>query len=79
MAVHEPVPVSDTDAKPTEVSEDGAGGKRKWTLSPFVGMKEDLKRRAPHYIDDWKQGFHPKVLSSTLFMYVETATDPLGA
>ena len=50
-------------------SQDNADGKRKWTAKPFVGMIEDLKRRAPHYLDDWVQGFHPKVLSSTLFMY----------
>ena len=57
-------------------SVDNADGKRKWTASPFVGMIEDLKRRAPHYVDDWVQGFHPKVLSSTLFMYAQPGALP---
>lgn len=32
-------------------------------------MGDDLRRRAPHYLSDWKDGFHSKVLSSTLFMF----------
>ena len=36
----------------------------------FGGMIRDLKRRAPHYIDDFRQGFRVKVLGSVLFMFV---------
>ena len=39
------------------------------TCRPFAGIIEDLKRRAPHYLSDWRDGFHPKVLSATLFMF----------
>mmetsp|Transcript_28810 Transcript_28810/g.42716 ORF Transcript_28810/g.42716 Transcript_28810/m.42716 type:complete len:583 (+) Transcript_28810:100-1848(+) len=35
----------------------------------FGGMLADLKRRAPHYISDWVDGFHPKIIAATLFMY----------
>ncbi|MAQ13854.1 MAG: HCO3- transporter [Sandaracinus sp.] len=36
----------------------------------FGGMVRDLKRRAPHYLDDFKAGFRTKVLGSVLFMFV---------
>lgn len=42
--------------------------KKKWSATPFKGMVADLKRRAPHYWSDWTDGFHTRVLSSTLFM-----------
>lgn len=34
----------------------------------FAGMRDDLKRRRPHYWSDWRDGWSSKVLSSTLFM-----------
>jgi hypothetical protein len=33
------------------------------------GLIDDIKRRAPHYVNDFAQGAHPKVFASTLFMY----------
>jgi len=33
------------------------------------GLIDDIKRRAPHYKSDFTEGFHPKVMGSTLFMY----------
>jgi len=33
------------------------------------GLLGDLRRRLPHYVDDMTQGFHPKVLASTLFLF----------
>lgn len=41
----------------------------KWTGRFCGGLIDDIKRRAPHYVSDFTQGFHPKVLGSTLFMY----------
>ncbi|EFC45225.1 predicted protein, partial [Naegleria gruberi] len=35
---------------------------------PCYGMITDIRRRAPHYINDFTQGFHPTVLASALFM-----------
>lgn len=40
-----------------------------WTGRFAGGLIDDLKRRLPHYADDFKQGFHPQVLGSTLFLY----------
>jgi hypothetical protein len=37
---------------------------------PFTGMIADLKARIPLYIDDWKEGFHLRILSSALFMVI---------
>ena len=33
------------------------------------GLIDDIKRRAPHYKSDFTQGFHSKVLGSSLFMF----------
>ena len=33
------------------------------------GLMDDLKRRLPWYADDFRQGFHTKVLGSTLFLF----------
>ena len=35
----------------------------------FREMKNDLARRRPHYMSDWKDGWTPKVVSSSLFMF----------
>mmetsp|Transcript_19931 Transcript_19931/g.25796 ORF Transcript_19931/g.25796 Transcript_19931/m.25796 type:complete len:561 (+) Transcript_19931:116-1798(+) len=35
----------------------------------FSGISSDLKRRFPHYISDWTDGFHLKIIASTLFMF----------
>lgn len=39
------------------------------TGRPFGGALLDLRRRLPHYVDDWRAGLHPKVLGATLFMF----------
>lgn len=33
------------------------------------GLANDVARRFPNYVDDFKQGLHSKVLGSTLFLY----------
>ena len=35
----------------------------------FGGVTEDLKRRLPLWLGDWRDGLHPKVLASVLFMF----------
>jgi hypothetical protein len=40
-----------------------------WTGKLFGGIREDVARRLPHYLDDFKQGFHSKVAGTTLFLY----------
>jgi hypothetical protein len=37
---------------------------------PFVGVWQDIKRRAPVYRSDWKDGFKPKTIGAVLLMYV---------
>lgn len=39
------------------------------TYVPFAGLWGDFRRRLPFYIDDYKQGAHPKVLASILFLF----------
>mmetsp|Transcript_62240 Transcript_62240/g.103420 ORF Transcript_62240/g.103420 Transcript_62240/m.103420 type:complete len:563 (+) Transcript_62240:32-1720(+) len=41
----------------------------KMTFKPFRQMRADLARRRPHYISDWTDGFHRKVISASLFMF----------
>jgi mannitol/fructose-specific phosphotransferase system IIA component (Ntr-type) len=33
------------------------------------GLLQDVRRRAAHYLDDFRAGLHPKSLSSTLFLF----------
>lgn len=33
------------------------------------GLRNDIRRRLPHYFDDFVKGIHPKVLASTLFLF----------
>ncbi|MCK5941294.1 MAG: HCO3- transporter [Planctomycetes bacterium] len=33
------------------------------------GLRDDLRRRLPHYLHDFTSGIHPKVLASTLFLF----------
>ena len=33
------------------------------------GLRGDLRRRLPHYISDFTDGWHPRTLSSTLFLF----------
>ena len=39
------------------------------TLRVGSGLRGDLSRRLPFYADDFKQGAHPKVLASILFLF----------
>ena len=35
----------------------------------FEGIKRDIARRLPHYLDDFREGLHPKCIGSTLFLF----------
>ena len=35
----------------------------------FGGLINDVKRKTPHYLSDFKDGFHPQIISSFLFLY----------
>jgi len=37
---------------------------------PFLGVRQDLARRAPFYASDWRDGLQPKTLSAVLLLYV---------
>lgn len=40
-----------------------------WTRKPFGGIAADLRRRLPFYASDFRDGLHPKVAASALFLY----------
>src|SRR5688572_6673386 len=40
-----------------------------WTGRLFGGITDDIKRRAPHYRSDFKDGFHSKVAGTTIFLF----------
>ena len=54
----------DAQPLPQTVSEGLA-----FTGRPAGGLWRDLKRRVPHYLDDWQQGLHIKCLGSTIFLF----------
>jgi hypothetical protein len=35
----------------------------------FRGIREDFKRRLPHYVSDWTDGLKKKTVAAVLFMY----------
>ncbi len=41
----------------------------RYTGRLFGGLVEDVRRRWPHYVSDFRDGLHPKCLSSTLFLF----------
>ena len=55
----------DSGAAAPNTNDDGL----RWTGRPAGGLIDDLRRRAPSYVDDFVQGIHTKVLGSTLFLY----------
>ena len=50
--------------KPREVSDGLKSAPR-----PFAGIKADIKRRLPHYLDDFKDGLRAKSIASIVFMF----------
>jgi len=40
-----------------------------WTGRPFGGIIDDIKRRAPHYKSDFKDGLNSKTLGTTVFLF----------
>lgn len=36
---------------------------------PFEGLWQDIRRRLPHYVDDFRQGLQSKCISSILFLF----------
>ena len=64
-AATSPEPASGSASAPAEPVDDGLA----FTGRFAGGFVNDLKRRIPLYGDDFKQGIHPKVLASTLFLF----------
>jgi mannitol/fructose-specific phosphotransferase system IIA component (Ntr-type) len=50
--------------KPQPVSEGLKTSRR-----PFAGIKADIRRRAPHYLSDFREGLRAKCLASIVFMF----------
>ncbi|KAF4120492.1 anion exchange family protein [Geosmithia morbida] len=48
----------------------GSRGKEKWwVIHPFRGMVNDIRRRAPFYISDWRDAWDYRVIPATIYMY----------
>jgi len=71
------VPRDDVKAPAVSVSPKSNGGQPsglsstpRFGLSHFAeGLRQDMARRAPHYLDDWLCGFKVKSVSATLFLF----------
>lgn len=57
--------VAESKVKPRPEIPEGL----QYTGAPFGGIIGDLKRRLPHYANDFIEGLHVKTISSTLFLY----------
>lgn len=40
-----------------------------WKIRLFRGMVNDLRRRAPFYLSDWKDAWDYRVVPATVYMY----------
>lgn len=60
---------SDDKDVTVDVVTDAVPPNKRCRVVLFKDMKDDLARRLPHYCSDWSDGFHSKVLSSSLFMF----------
>ncbi|RFU73742.1 hypothetical protein TARUN_8515 [Trichoderma arundinaceum] len=40
-----------------------------WSIHPFRGMVNDIRRRAPYYVSDWFDAWDYRVVPATVFMY----------
>ncbi|KAM0452424.1 hypothetical protein ACHAO4_005635 [Trichoderma viride] len=44
-------------------------GEAWWSIHPFRGMVNDIRRRAPYYVSDWLDAWDYRVVPATVFMY----------
>jgi hypothetical protein len=51
------------------MSEPAVSDELTWTGRPMGGLLDDLARKLPFYLGDFRDGLHPKVAGSTLFLY----------
>ncbi|KAL6856430.1 HCO3 transporter family domain-containing protein [Trichoderma novae-zelandiae] len=56
-----------SDRRPTSTSQ--RRGEAWWTIHPFRGMVNDVRRRAPYYVSDWLDAWDYRVVPATIFMY----------
>lgn len=40
-----------------------------WSIHPFRGMINDIRRRAPYYVSDWLDAWDYRVVPATVFMF----------
>lgn len=40
-----------------------------WKIQLFRGMVNDVRRRAPYYLDDWRDAWDYRVVPATVYMY----------
>lgn len=57
--------MNDSAQPPASPADDGLA----YTGRFAGGLRDDLARRRPHYLDDFRQGLDPKVLASILFLF----------
>lgn len=46
-----------------------AAGDKWWKIHFFQGMMNDVKRRGPYYLSDWKDAWDYRVVPATVYMY----------
>lgn len=57
-----------TSAAPSDVAPPAPGAKW-WKTRLFHGMINDVRRRAPYYLSDWKDAWDYRVIPATVYMY----------
>jgi hypothetical protein len=50
-----------------------------WSIHPFRGMVNDVRRRAPYYVSDWLDAWDYRVVPATVFMYFAKYVISIGS
>lgn len=54
---------------PAASQHSSSEGDKWWKIRFFQGMANDIKRRAPYYLSDWKDAWDYRVVPATIYMY----------
>lgn len=64
-----PTPTAASRGGDASISTTRRNDEASWSVHPFRGMVNDIRRRAPYYVSDWLDAWDYRVVPATVFMY----------
>lgn len=68
MAANTPIP-RDPESQERPGQSSASKSDAWWKIHLFRGMVNDLRRRLPYYVSDWKDAWDYRVVPATVYMY----------